>query len=125
MLHSGVALTVNWLLVNTGIYRAWLTLSKGLKARKLLKATEKKIEMMKKKVKMEKAGRKRKKREKGRKDEKIREQDSKPVGGVFRSKLRYLLASILSSGPTEGNGKEKSRGKSASLSSTAPGDQNV
>ena len=123
-----MALTVNWLLVNTGIYRVWLTLGKNLKARKLLKATEKKVEMMKKKAKMKKAQQKREAKQEERKDNKLQEADNehngKPVGGLERGG-RNLWASLLGSRPTDSNGKKESRGKSASLSSTAPGDQNV
>ncbi len=123
-----MTLTVNWLLVNTGIYRVWLTLGKNLKARKLLKATEKKVEMLKKTAKMTKAQQEREAKQEERRGNKLQEADNedkgKPVGG-FKRGGRDLWASLLGSRPTDSNGKKESRGKSASLSSTAPGDQNV
>lgn len=83
-----MTLTVNWLLVNTGIYRVWLTLGKNLKARKLLKATEKKVEMLKKTAKMTKAQQEREAKQEERRGNKLQEADNedkgKPVGGFKR-----------------------------------------
>ncbi|KAL2128341.1 hypothetical protein VTI74DRAFT_9302 [Chaetomium olivicolor] len=51
VLTSTLTFTVNWLLVKSGIYRAWLMAGDNLKSNNLLLATEKKVKEMKEEVK--------------------------------------------------------------------------
>jgi hypothetical protein len=120
VIHSGTSLGFYWLIVNTGIYRVWLTVSETLEAQKLLRATEKRVDEMKQRVRQAKLDAHRART--ARRDERVKKEEECKAKQANAERKRGDEGVESQQGPERKGEKKARRRKNARVAFTrAPG----